>query len=154
MGSLIPETMLKEILAFYQEVYQIKRDPGGVQCAKDVVGEAYNEILEVLKACLWCRQGSSQPEEPRWIPECKQKQSIMSAHGQPVTTSIPSEPSRQHSREEALRVPGKPTIGCWPPQQCLRDILMPPLLCLTQAMPESWAFSQSPVLREQMAHKK
>ena len=65
MGLLTPEMTLKEILVLYQEVYQLKRDPGEVQCSADAAEEAHIEILEVLKACLWHRQGSSQPEEPR-----------------------------------------------------------------------------------------
>ena len=68
MGLLTPEMMLKEILALYQEVYQLKSDPGGVQCSTCAAEEAYAEILEVLKACLWHRRGFSQLEEPRWAP--------------------------------------------------------------------------------------
>ena len=68
MGILTPEMMLEEILVLYQEIYQLKRDPGEVQCSAGVAEEAHTEILEVFKACLWHRQGSSQPEEPRWTP--------------------------------------------------------------------------------------
>ena len=68
MGLLTPEMTLEEILVLYQEVYQLKRDPGEVQCSADAAEEAHIEILEVLKACLWHRQGSSQLEEPRWTP--------------------------------------------------------------------------------------
>ena len=68
MVLLTPRMMLDEILVLYQEVYQLKRDPGEVQCSAGAAEEAHIEILEVLKACLWCRQGSFQLEEPRWTP--------------------------------------------------------------------------------------
>ena len=68
MGLLTPKTVLKEILVLYQEVYQLKRDRGEVQCSDDAAEGAHSEILEVLKACLWHRQGSSQPEEPQQTP--------------------------------------------------------------------------------------
>ena len=47
--------ILEEILLLYQEVYQLKMDPGEVQSSKDAAEEAYIEILEVLKARLWYR---------------------------------------------------------------------------------------------------
>ena len=59
MGLLAPKMTLEKILVLYQEVYQLKRDPGGVQCSSCAAEEAHAEILEVLKACLQCRQGSS-----------------------------------------------------------------------------------------------
>ena len=65
MGLLTPQTMHEEILALYKEVYQLKRDPGEVQCSEDAVEETYIEILETLRECLWCRQGSTQSEELR-----------------------------------------------------------------------------------------
>ena len=68
MGLLTPEMMLEEILVLYQEVYQLKRDHGGVQCSAGAAEEAHTEILEVLKECLWYRQGSSWMEEPRQTP--------------------------------------------------------------------------------------
>ena len=71
MGLLTPETMLEEILVLYQEVYQLKRDPGEVQHSNNAAEEAHSEILKVVKACLWYRQGSSQPEEPRQTPRMK-----------------------------------------------------------------------------------
>ena len=45
MGLLTPEMMLEEILALYQEVYQLKRDPGEVQCSAGAAEEAHTEIL-------------------------------------------------------------------------------------------------------------
>ena len=92
MGLLTPETTLRRILVLYQEVYQLKRDPGEVQCSAGAAEEVHAEILEVLKAHLWHRQGSSQLEEPRWPPECGQRLSIMIKHGWPVTTLVPSKP--------------------------------------------------------------
>ena len=59
MGLLSPKMMLEDILVLYQEVYQFKRDPGEVQCSAGAAEEAHIEILEVLKACLQHRQGSS-----------------------------------------------------------------------------------------------
>ena len=79
MGLLTPETMLEGILVLYQEVYQLKRDPGGVQCSTGAAEEAHAETLEVLKACLWHRQGSFHPEEPTDRPP---------AHGQRLSTMI------------------------------------------------------------------
>ena len=69
VGLLTPETMLEEILVLYQETYQLKRDPGEVQHSVDVAKEAHIEILEVIKACLQCRQDFSQLEEPRQAPK-------------------------------------------------------------------------------------
>ena len=86
VGLLTSKTMLKEILILYQEVYQLKRDPGEVQCSKDTTEGTCIEILEVLKACLQCRQGVFQLEEPRWTPRMQAKQSITPKHRQPVTT--------------------------------------------------------------------
>ena len=68
MGLLTPEMALEEILALYQEVYQLKREPAGVQCTEDMVGETHIEILEVIKACLQHRWSSYPPVEPRQIP--------------------------------------------------------------------------------------
>ena len=65
VGLLTTEMTLEEILVLYQEVYQLKREPGGVQCCSCAAEEAHAKIIEVLKACLWCRQGSSCPEEAR-----------------------------------------------------------------------------------------
>ena len=36
MGLLTPQTMYEEILALYQEVYQLRRDPGEVQGSKPI----------------------------------------------------------------------------------------------------------------------
>ena len=62
MGLLTPQTTHEGILAMYQEVYQLKRDPREVHCSEDIVEETHAEILEVLRECLWCRQGPAQPE--------------------------------------------------------------------------------------------
>ena len=59
MGLLTPLMMHDEIMALYQDVYQLKRDPGEVQCSKDAAEEAHNEILEVLRVLLWLRQSSA-----------------------------------------------------------------------------------------------
>ena len=52
-------------MALYHKVYQLKRDPNKIPCSKDTAEETLIEILEMLKACLWCRWGSVQPEGPR-----------------------------------------------------------------------------------------
>ena len=52
MGLLTPPATQEEILALYQEVYQLKRDPGEVLCSEDTVEETCIEILETLKECL------------------------------------------------------------------------------------------------------
>ena len=39
MGLLIPQTTHEKILALYQEVSQLKREPGEVQCSEDIVEE-------------------------------------------------------------------------------------------------------------------
>ena len=84
MGLLTPKTMLEEILVLYQETYQLKRDPGEVQCSADVAEEAHAEILDILKACLWHRQDFSWLEEPRWAPrmqtEVKYQDQAWAAH--------------------------------------------------------------------------
>ena len=48
-----PNDVQEEILALYQEVSQLKRDNGEVQCLEDAVEETHIETLEVLKAHLW-----------------------------------------------------------------------------------------------------
>ena len=52
LGLLTPKTTLGEILVLYQEAYQLKRDPGEVQCSADAAEEAHAEILEVFKPHL------------------------------------------------------------------------------------------------------
>ena len=104
MGLLTPETMLDEILVFYQEVYQLKRDPGEVQCSAGAAEEAHIEILDVLKVCLWHRQGSSWPDEPRWTPRM---QTEVKYHDQTKATCgyfSSFQTWQQQPREEALRV--------------------------------------------------
>ena len=59
MGLLTPTTMHDEIMALYQGVYQLRRDPGEVQCSKDAAEEAHNEIFELLRVLLWLRQSSA-----------------------------------------------------------------------------------------------
>ena len=58
MGLLTPQTMNEEILALYQEVYQLKRAPGEVQCSDNMAEETHIEILEAL----WHRWGPTQLE--------------------------------------------------------------------------------------------
>ena len=62
MGLLNPQTTHEEILALYQEVYQLRRDPGEVQCSEDIAEETQAKILEVLRECLWHRMGPTHPE--------------------------------------------------------------------------------------------
>ena len=57
VGLLIPSPMYEEILTLYQEVYQLKRDPGEVQCSENMVEETCIEILDALKEHLWFRWG-------------------------------------------------------------------------------------------------
>ena len=52
-------------MALYHQVYQLKRSPGEIPCSENTTEETLIEILETLKACLWHRQGSAQPEEQR-----------------------------------------------------------------------------------------
>ena len=66
MGLLTPQTMHEEILALYQEVFQLKRNPGEIQYSEKMAEETHIKILETLKEHLWCRWGSTQLEEPRW----------------------------------------------------------------------------------------
>ena len=67
MGPLTSQTTHNEILALYQEVYQLKRDPGEVQCSENTVEETQIKILEILEECLQSRWGPTQPErETRW----------------------------------------------------------------------------------------
>ena len=115
VGLLTPKMTLEEILILYQEVYQLKRDPGEVQCSAGAAEEAHAEILEVLKACLWHRQGSSWPEETRWTPRM---QTEVEYHDQTrVATNYFSsfQTWQQQSRKEALRVAREThllSVGC------------------------------------------
>ena len=59
------KTTLEEIFSLYQEVYQLKRTPGSVPGSPEVVEQTCQEILDLLRECLHCRWGSTQPEEPR-----------------------------------------------------------------------------------------
>ena len=80
-------------------------DPGGVQCTKDVVGEAHDEILEVIKACLWCRWGSSSQQSLDESSGCCGMHSITPTWSCPVTTLIPHKLGSNHPEER----PGKDT---------------------------------------------
>ena len=62
MGLLTPQTTHEEILALYQEVYQLKRGPGEVQCSESTAEETQIKILETLKEHLWHRWGLAKPE--------------------------------------------------------------------------------------------
>ena len=62
MGLLTPQTTHEEILALYQEVYWLMRDPGEVQCSEHMMEETQIKILETLKECFWHRQGPTQAE--------------------------------------------------------------------------------------------
>ena len=61
MGLLTPQTTHEEILTLYQEVYQLKRGPGEVQCSENIVEETHSEIQGTLRECLWHRWGPTQP---------------------------------------------------------------------------------------------
>ena len=62
MGQLTPQATHEELPSF---VYQLKRDPGEVQCSENMMEQTHIEILETLKECLWHRWGSAHLEEPR-----------------------------------------------------------------------------------------
>ena len=104
MGLLTPKTTLKEIMVLYQEVYQLKRVLGKVQCSTDAAEEAHIEILEVLKACLWYRQGSSQLEEPRQTPRMQAEAEYYDQTWVTCDYFSSFQTQQQQSREEALRV--------------------------------------------------
>ena len=103
MGLLTPEMTLDEILALYQEVYQHRRELGEDQCTEDVVGKVHNEILEAIRACLWCRQGSSQPAEPRQISRTSGEAQYHPYMQLPHDHFDFHWAGQQPSREEALR---------------------------------------------------
>ena len=63
MGLLTRQTTHEEILALYKDVYQLRRDPGEVQCSKDIVEKTQAEILEVLREHLLHRWGPTKPEK-------------------------------------------------------------------------------------------
>ena len=63
MEILTPETTQGEVTALYQEVYQLKRNPGEVLCSEDTMEETHIEILVMLREHLQCRQISAQLEE-------------------------------------------------------------------------------------------
>ena len=90
MGLLTPQTMLEEILALYQEVYQLRRDPGEVQRSDDTVEETWTEILGTLKECLWYRQDPTQPEESKEPLGHRQKWNTTLKHRQHATTLTPA----------------------------------------------------------------
>ena len=62
MELLTPKSTWEVIMALYYQVYQLKRNLGEVPCSKDIAEETHLEILEMLKACLQCRWGPTQPE--------------------------------------------------------------------------------------------
>ena len=71
MEMLTPETTQDEVMALYQEVYQLKRNPGEVPCLEDTAKEIQIEISDMLRECLWCKWGPAQLEELRWrTPRC------------------------------------------------------------------------------------
>ena len=100
MGLLTPETTLEEILALYQEVHWLRREPGEVQCTEDVVRKAHNKILEAIRACLWHVDGVP----PSWQSLDKSpghwgKHSITPTCSCLMTTSISTEPGSNHPEE-------------------------------------------------------
>ena len=63
------KTTWVEIRALYHEVYQQKRTPGMVLCNPEMEEEVHWEIIDLLKECLWHRQGPSLlEEEPKQSP--------------------------------------------------------------------------------------
>ena len=62
MEMLTPETTQDKVIALYQEVYHLKRNPWEIFCSGDTAEETHLEILEALKECLQSRQGATQAE--------------------------------------------------------------------------------------------
>ena len=60
MELLTLKSTQEEIMALYHQVYQLKRNLGEVPCSKDTAEETCEEIFEMLKECLWHRQGPAQ----------------------------------------------------------------------------------------------
>ena len=58
------KTTKEEIFALYDEVYKLKRARRSIPGDPREAEEVHQEILYLLKECLWHRQGSTQPEEP------------------------------------------------------------------------------------------
>ena len=90
MDVIGPETSQAQIRVIYDEVYQLHRLPGRSPCNEGTGERFCQEILDLVKECLWHRWGSTQPEEnqgevslvpgplgclPRWslVPGCRQR---------------------------------------------------------------------------------
>ena len=112
MEMQILETTHEEVMALYQEVYQLKRNPGEVPCLEDTTEEIQIEILEMLKEHLLHRWGPTQPEETRWITHRMPAEVEFYAQMQ-VTYNHFSHfwDWQQESWEEALRVVRE--AHCW-----------------------------------------
>ena len=62
---LTHESTQEEIMVLYHQVYHLKRNLGEVPFSGDTAEETCIKTLEILKACLQCRWGPTQPEEMR-----------------------------------------------------------------------------------------
>ena len=112
MGLLTLQTTHEEILALYQEVYQLKRDPGEDPCSEDTVEEIWIEILETLKECLWCRQGPTQSEKPgQRTPRMPAEEDFYMQMQVACKHFDSYQAQQQEFQEEALWVARK--VHCW-----------------------------------------
>ena len=56
-------TTCEEVFNLYQEVYQLKKNPGPVPGDQEVEDQIHQEILDLLKEYIWHRQSPAHPEE-------------------------------------------------------------------------------------------
>ena len=156
MEMLTLETTCEEIMALYQEVYQLKRNPGEVPCLEDMTEEIQIEILEMLKECLWHRWGPVQLEEPRWrTPRMPAEAEYYTQMHVTYKHFGHFQDQQQESQEEALRVVRE--AHHWAlahSSDSGRTHRVAELLHLSWAALEPWVFWQLLALRKQMVLKK
>ena len=110
MELLTPKSTWEEIMALYHQVYQLKRDLGEIPCSEDTAEETFIQTLEMLKAHLWHRWGSTQAEELRGRyagTRTTRTSTQVEFHTQTQVTCDHFghfQDRQQDSREEALRV--------------------------------------------------
>ena len=127
MGHLTLEMILEEILALYQEVHWLGREPGEVQFTEDIARKAHNEILEAIRTHLQCRWSSSQLTEPRQIPRM-----LGEAQYHPYMHPSCDHFDFNQARREALRETRETHCWAWLLWPCSKDTLSPSisLLCV------------------------
>ena len=58
-----PDSSWEDIADQYCNVYQLRMLPGRILCDEEMEAHICQEILHLVKECLWCKWLSAQPGE-------------------------------------------------------------------------------------------